>query len=165
VAKKEASMTISVNLEQLEDRDVHLVGELSPNVLDLKLDSENGLIHTASTLKYQLQVEHVDGNLIVQGQLEIDFDGDCARCLKPFTHNMKFLRWNCVLPLKGPDATEVIGEHVDLTPWVREDILLGLPQHPLCSSACRGLILQQNELPKTDVDKPSADWSKLDEWK
>ena len=78
---------------------------------------------------------------------------------------MDFPEWNCVLPLKGPDAIEIIGEHVDLTPWVREDILLGLPQHPLCGSACQGLVLQQEDPPETDADEPSADWSKLDEWK
>jgi len=158
-------MAINIHLEQLEEQDLHLSGELPADVLNLRLDSEEDLIHSADTLKYQLQATHADDNLIVQGQLKIDLTCDCARCLKPFTYRMDFPDWNCVLPLKGPDAIEIIGEHVDLTPWVREDILLGLPQHPLCGSACQGLVLQQEDPPETDADEPSADWSKLDEWK
>ena len=158
-------MSINVHLEQLEEQDLQFVGELPAAALNLKLDSEESLIHSADTLKYQLKATHTDDNLIIQGQLEIDLACDCARCLKPFTHNVDFSRWTCVLPLKGPDAIEVNGEHVDLTPWIREDILLGLPQHPLCGSACQGLVLQQEDPPETDADEPSADWSKLDEWK
>ena len=119
-------MAINVHLEQLEEQDLQLAGELPADVLTLQLDSKQGLIHAADTLKYQLQATHADDNLIVQGQLGIDLTCDCARCLKPFTYKMDFPEWNCVLPLKGPDAIEIIGEHVDLTPWVREDILLGL---------------------------------------
>ena len=158
-------MPINVHLEQLEEQDLQLDGELPADALDLQLSSNEGLIHSADTLKYKLEATHADDNLIVQGQMEIALACDCARCLKPFKHKMDFPRWNCVLPLKGPDAIEGIGEHVDLTPWVREDILLGLPQHPLCGSACQGLVLQQEEHPETDANEPSADWSKLDEWK
>ncbi|WP_300422138.1 YceD family protein, partial [uncultured Hyphomonas sp.] len=101
---------------------------------------------------------------LVRGALNIDFACDCARCLEPFTYTLELAEWTCVLPLKGPDAVETKGEYLDLTPWVREDILLGLPQHPLCGSACQGLVLQQEDPPETDADEPSADWSKLDEW-
>ena len=158
-------MSINVHLEQLKEQDLHLAGELPADALNLKLDSGEGLIHSADPLKYQLRAARADDNLIVQGQLEIDLTCDCARCLKLFTHNLNFPRWNCVLPLKGPDAIEIIGEHVDLTLWVREDILLGLPQHPLCDSSCQGLVLQLEEPPEMDGDEPSTVWSKLDEWK
>jgi len=32
-----------------------------------------------------------------------------------------------------------LADCVDLTPYVREDILLEFPRHPLCNSECRGL--------------------------
>ena len=158
-------MPINVHLEQLKEQDLQLDGELLADALALQLDNKEGLIHSADTLKYKLEATHADDNLIVQGQMEITLACDCARCLKPFKHKMDFPEWNCVLPLKGPDAIEGIGEHVDLTPWVREDILLGLPQHPLCGSACQGLVLQREEPPETDADESSTVWSKLDEWK
>ena len=158
-------MPINVHLEQLKEQDLQLAGELPADTLDLQLDNKEGLIHSADALKYKLEATYADDNLIVQGQMEITLACDCARCLKPFKHKMDFPEWNCVLPLKGPDAIEGIGEHVDLTPWVREDILLGLPQHPLCGSACQGLVLQREEPPETDADESSTVWSKLDEWK
>jgi len=34
----------------------------------------------------------------------------------------------------------VLNDCVDLTPSVREDILLEFPQHPLCDRECRGLL-------------------------
>ena len=40
----------------------------------------------------------------------------------------------------------VVNDCVDLTPYVREDILLEFPQHPLCDPECRGL-------PKTSIGK------------
>jgi uncharacterized metal-binding protein YceD (DUF177 family) len=36
---------------------------------------------------------------------------------------------------------------VDLTPYVREDILLEFPRHPLCNPECRGL-------PNKSIGKP-----------
>ena len=65
---------------------------------------------------------------------------------------------------KGDDAIEVIGEYVDLTPWIREDILLGLPHHPLCAETCRGLEFQQEEPRKIEADT-SPTWDALEEWK
>jgi uncharacterized metal-binding protein YceD (DUF177 family) len=43
------------------------------------------------------------------------------------------------LPLKGEDAVPVASDLVDLTPTLREDILLELPRHPLCERECGGL--------------------------
>jgi uncharacterized metal-binding protein YceD (DUF177 family) len=55
------------------------------------------------------------------------------------------------------------GDCVDLTPFLREDILLALPQHPLCSSDCKGLLrkYEREAIPGSGRDKPSA-WSELD---
>jgi uncharacterized metal-binding protein YceD (DUF177 family) len=54
---------------------------------------------------------------------------------------------------------------VDLTPFVREDILLGFPQHPLCKPDCGGL--KKNQAQKTGGrDKSeSAAWAELDKLK
>ena len=40
----------------------------------------------------------------------------------------------------------VVNDCVDLTPYVREDILLEFPRHPLCDPECRGL-------PRTSIGK------------
>jgi uncharacterized protein len=43
------------------------------------------------------------------------------------------------VPLDGEEAVVVDGELADLTPVLREDTVLGLPQHPLCDPGCGGL--------------------------
>jgi uncharacterized metal-binding protein YceD (DUF177 family) len=50
------------------------------------------------------------------------------------------------LPLQGEDRVAVVNDCVDLTPYLREDILLEFPRHPLCNAECRGL-------PRTSVGK------------
>jgi uncharacterized protein len=54
--------------------------------------------------------------------------------------------WTLHLPFQGEEAVAVVNDVVDLTPYVREDILLEFPQHPLCDPECRGL-------PKSTIGK------------
>jgi uncharacterized metal-binding protein YceD (DUF177 family) len=41
--------------------------------------------------------------------------------------------------LDGPEKAAMKNDAVDLTPYLREDILLEFPQHPLCDADCAGL--------------------------
>jgi uncharacterized metal-binding protein YceD (DUF177 family) len=47
--------------------------------------------------------------------------------------------WTCHIPLQGEDKATVVNDCLDLTPYLREDILLAFPLHPLCGSDCSGL--------------------------
>jgi uncharacterized protein len=143
-------MAININLEQLEQEDMQFDGKLPAAELDLQLGGDI-LVHSADTLNYQLDATSAGDTLLVRGVLTIDFACDCARCLEPFTYTLELPDWTCVLPLNGSDAVEPKGEHLDLTPWVREDILLGLPQHPQCGAQCRGLV-SQAKAEETDPD-------------
>jgi uncharacterized protein len=62
-----------------------------------------------------------------------------VRCLKAFRHELNLDQWAAHIPLQGDEAVKVVNDCVDLTPFVREDILLEFPQHPLCDPDCRGL--------------------------
>jgi uncharacterized metal-binding protein YceD (DUF177 family) len=54
---------------------------------------------------------------------------------------------------------------VDLTPFIREDILLDFPQRPLCRPDCAGLKSKSDRKSKA-VEKPVLDvWGKLDKLK
>ena len=134
-------MAITLHLDQLKQQDVHLTGSLDAPSLDLQL-GRDVLVHSAEELDYALDATQADDTLLVRGSLKINFNCDCARCLESFIFTLEMDEWICALPLKGPDAVATNGEHLDLTPWVREDILLGLPQHPHCGEACKGLVYQ-----------------------
>ncbi len=138
-------MALTVNLRHLLAHEVRLTGELS--VPELDIDTLDEVIRVDRPLKYELEVQKLEGGLLVQGRLRTDLSCQCVRCLKSFDYPLEFREWTCHLPLEGEDAVAVVNDCVDLTPFVREDSLLEFPQHPLCDPECRGL-------PKTWVGKP-----------
>jgi len=74
------------------------------------------------------------------------------------------------LPLEGEESVPVVNDCVDLTPYVREDILLEFPQHPLCDAECRGLPNSisgkaTKPLKSDQAETGSTAWSELNKLK
>ena len=130
-------MPLTVNLRHLEEHPVRLAGALP--VAELDLDTRDEVIHVSEPLAYELEVEGMDGGLLARGWLHLNLDCQCVRCLKAFKYRLKLPHWTVHLPFEGEEAVKVTNDLVDLTPYVREDILLEFPQHPLCDPECRGL--------------------------
>ena len=157
-------MTLSVNLRHLENRNVVLRGELP--VAELDLDARDEMIRAASPVRYALEIEKLDGAILVQGELGVTLECECVRCLKKFKRALELNPWMLHLPLEGEDAVSVDNDCVDLTPSVREDILLEFPQHPLCKPDCAGLKAGKSKKGGGDKaeSKPSA-WFELNKLK
>jgi uncharacterized protein len=130
-------MPLLFNIRHLENQNVTLVGELP--VAELDVGGIDELIQANSPLHHDLVVERHERSILVQGRLALQLICECARCLKAFEYRLTFDAWSCLLPLEGDDKVLVNNYSVDLTPYVREDIVLALPQHPLCEPECRGL--------------------------
>ena len=130
-------MPLIVNLRHLEKNDVVLRGELP--VDELELDTRDEMIGVTQPLRHELEVQLLDRSLLVHGSLRLMLECRCVRCLKPFERELKLNPWTCHLPLEGEEQVPVVNDCVDLTPQVREDILLEFPWHPLCDPECRGL--------------------------
>jgi len=130
-------MSLKVNLRHLEAREQHLQDELP--VKDLDLDVHDEVIQINQPLYYDLRVEKLDEGILAQGVLRLTLDCECVRCLKPCQYEIHLPEWACHLALTGEEAAPIVNDCVDLTPYVREDILLEFPQHPLCNAECRGL--------------------------
>ena len=108
--------------------------------------------HFPSFLDVDLVYYRSGREIFFQGALHGDLEGCCSRCLK----NFRFaLRKNFDFVL-SPDATksdrkvaelsrEDLGlstystEEINLTPLIREQVMLALPTRPLCEEGCRGL--------------------------
>jgi uncharacterized protein len=156
---------LSVNLRHLETRNVVLRGELPLAGLDLDVRDE--MIRVASPVEYDIEVEKLDDALLVQGELRVAFECECVRCLKKFTRELELNPWTLHLPLAGDEKVSVDNDCVDLTPFVREDILLEFPQHPLCRPDCGGLKPKTGKAGKIagkEEVKPSA-WTELNKLK
>ncbi len=131
-------MPLLFNIRHLEHRTVTLRGELP--VAELDLGGIDELIQANSPLRHDLVVERYERSILVQGRLGLKLRCECVRCLKSFEYRLAFDSWSCLLPLEGEDKVLVSNDCVDLTPYVREDIVLAFPQHPLCEPECRGLL-------------------------
>ena len=130
-------MPLIVNLRHLEKNDVVLRGELP--VDELKLDTRDEMIGVTQPLRHELEVQLLERSLLVRGSLRLMLECRCVRCLKPFKRELKLNPWTCHLPLEGEEQVPVVNDCADLTPYVREDMLLEFPWHPLCKPDFRGL--------------------------
>jgi uncharacterized protein len=161
-------MTVAINLQQLEHGVVRLKGKLTPAELDLEGLDE--LIQVEGVVNYEFMAEKLEKSILVQGYLDLKLHCECARCLKPFVRRLEFANWACHLPLEGEDAAPVTNDCVDLTPYLREDIVLEFPQHPLCQPECDGLPGKstgkiENTGGMDQASKALSDWAALNKLK
>jgi uncharacterized protein len=130
-------MPLIVNLRHVEEGDVVMHGELPVDELDV--DARDEMIRVARPLRYDIEIQKLERDFLVRGSLQLTLECQCVRCLKPFTRKLELKPWTCHLPLEGEERVTVVDDCVDLTPFVREDMLLEFPQHPLCRPDCGGL--------------------------
>lgn len=156
---------MKVNLRHLEEHELQLKDELSLAELDLGVNDE--LIRMEKPLRYDLTVQMLNDSLLVQGKLVLPLNCECSRCLKPFKSELKLAPWTLHLPLEGEDKVSVENDCVDLTPFVREDILLDFPQRPLCKPECAGLKKKSEprSAKKAEEKTAKAVWAELDKLK
>jgi len=161
-------MPLLFNIRHLDQKDLSLQGELP--VAELALDDVDELIHLPSPLRHDLEVQKLGSSVLVRGSLRLTLRCECARCLKVFSYELELPQWSCHLPLSGEDSVTVVNDCVDLTPYLREDILLEFPQHPLCEPECGGLLkappgkAKQSGKP-VDPGAGSSVWAELDKLK
>jgi uncharacterized protein len=97
----------------------------------------------ATEIEIALQLESINGGIIVQGTVAGQSQLLCGRCLR----NIEFANVASIDELyqrvpDNPDAYPIVGESLDLHPMVREMVLLSLPDTPLCKADCPGLCPQ-----------------------
>src|ERR1700722_6625897 len=161
-------MPILVNLRHLEAHDIRLKGELP--VAELELDLKDEVCRTEKPLQYNLEVQEIEKEILLQGTMRLPLQCECVRCLKPFEYLVNLKNWTRLLPLEGEEKAAVVNDCVDLTPYLREDILLEFPQPPLSEPDCRGLPVKETGKAKKTTKagekspKPSA-WAELDKLK
>ncbi len=134
-----------------------LKGEEDPEVFDL--DNEYGL-KTENPIYYDLRAQIVSDELIVMGKLSSTISFKCSKCGEFFPEKVEETEFAYNIEVKD------INESVDLTPYMREAIILGFPNYPVCRTDCKGLCSQcgVNLNKDTCECKPPADarWNALD---
>jgi uncharacterized protein len=161
-------MPLLVNVRHLETSEQRLEGELP--IAELDLERLDELMQPVESMRYQLLVQRIEKGLLVQGQLELPLACECARCLRPFRTVVRLPDYCAMLSWEGEEAVPIRHDCVDLTPYVREDMVLALPQRPLCEPECRGLADRPSFGPEAadgadDSEPPSSAWAKLNKLK
>jgi uncharacterized protein len=119
---------MKINVKRIPVDGETMLGSEPPAILDL----EEPDIRFKHEVGYNLFAQ-VQGNaLLVTGALQTPATLHCSRCLKEFELPLQVSNFVFHAELHGEDF-------VDLTPNMREDIILELPQRALCKSDCRGL--------------------------
>lgn len=155
-------MAIQISLPQLSKHAVALAGKLPAE--ELGLDEFDELMHFRHPLEYDLRAEMLGGGVLVQGSLELPLDLECARCLRPFRDTLRLPDYALHLDVEGEEKPAVVDDSIDLTPYFREDILLSLPQHPLCGSDCPGVPRKVTNGDQLSAPDPKV-WGALDRLK
>ena len=161
-------MSLSINLRHLEARNLQMRGELP--VAELDLDLRDEVIRAEQPLRYELEVQKLEKALLIQGRLRLPLECNCVRCLKSFEVLLELPEWTRHVPLEGEERAVIVNDCVDLTPYLREDILLEFPQHPLCDENCGGLsTVYVGKTKKTSEPAQSrretSTWAELDKLK
>ncbi|MNF87338.1 hypothetical protein D3C84_698030 [compost metagenome] len=103
---------------------------------------------SASPIDAALNVHAVEGVIYVDGRLTSELEMACSRCLNPAAVKVdvpfheQFKQVEQLSPEDeelDEDTIEVVGDTLDLKPYVEDLWLLELPFVPMCSGDCKGL--------------------------
>jgi len=119
-----------VELATLGEEAQEFKGEEPSEVFDLGSTED---VRSSGPLKYRLSVSLAGDELVARGVVRADFLFLCGRCAEFFVLTVADSRFMAVLECPNKN------ESVDLTPEMRESIILAFPTSPLCNSDCRGL--------------------------
>jgi uncharacterized protein len=119
-------------------REVPVPAVLVPDVTGISQEDD---------LVLDVRLESVVEGVLVSGTASVPFAGQCARCLDPVVDRLEVdLTELFAYPATATDestdpdeVSRVVDDLVDLEPVVRDEVLLALPQAPLCRDDCPGL--------------------------
>ena len=122
---------MKIQLHHIPEEGLHIEGTEEHDILELESDG----IRTVAPVRYSIDIGRNGVGLFGTGTLETVLDFECVTCLCRFDYTVRIdsFAFQTELPENGT---------VDLTPSMREDILLALPPHPRCDwdgeKECRG---------------------------
>ena len=150
---------MKIHLKQIPAAGLHLAGDEECPLQDVPE------VRCLGPLQYDLNVGVSEGGLWAQGSLAQKVELQCVGCLGRFAHEIRVPEFALHTDLRGPET-------VDITPFLREDILLNVPSYPRCdrdgTNVCRGA--KQRELAEPSSsreadEKRQHDWGALDQLK
>ena len=122
---------MKIIINQVPAEGLFLKQEISPAQLDL----DTALIKLRSPVKLAARISRITNVLTVDLSINAVIFADCSRCLSEFD-------WVFSKDIQLSFALDNSDIFIDLTPNIREEIILDYPIKPLCSLSCKGLCLK-----------------------
>lgn len=107
--------------------------------------------HLAPQLRLDLVFQAIDDGVYVTGSVEVDWEAECSRCVKPIAGSEHLPVQNLYmeraqiekLEAQGDEDAwtigEIRGDCVDGEQIIIDAIAANAPHYPLCDAQCRGL--------------------------
>jgi uncharacterized protein len=147
-------------LDRLSESGEEIEGDLSPALLEIPKDVG---LESMGSFHYRIDARIGGNELIVHGEVWGDVRYLCSRCGEVFPAEVREGRFEVFREVVNPH------ESVDLTPDMREAIVLAFQNYPLCRKDCRGRCPQcgENLNKKPCSCRPPGDrqWTMLDDLK
>ncbi len=121
---------LEIHIAKISESGLHICGQTEEDILGLPHD---GRLLEVSPAQVDLVVTKLGEDVIARGEAGVRLKCQCDRCLTEFTQDI-FAEDIVAVVDKAPDV-------LDLTEWVREDILINFPRLYLCTPGCKGLCL------------------------
>jgi DUF177 domain-containing protein len=104
-------------------------------------------VHLAGPLHVHVEAQQAGSDVVVRGELQGEVAAVCRRCLKPLRVPVARQVSALYAPeaeLTDPSADEVFPlpsgrAALDVSELVRQELILAVPEFPVCDEACRGL--------------------------
>lgn len=102
--------------------------------------------HIASGFDIDIQVNKVLKEVTVNGNVSFSVEDQCSRCLKKVSIDLKPDINLVITPEEGIDHEDddlnhetYVGDEVDISNYIREQIAMSLPLKVVCREDCKGL--------------------------
>jgi len=145
---------MKVHLKQIPPEGLHLEGDEDCPITELQAED----VRCLGPMSYKIDIGVSGGALWATGSLQQSVELRCVACLERFVHEIKVPAFALRTELPGPET-------VDLTPFLREDLLLNLPAHPRCDREGGRVCKAAQSQPAVLEAKRKSDWSALDKLK
>lgn len=117
-------MSLTIDPRNIPSEGLQLTGTLPKSVLDLP---ETDIARATSPIEYDLLVMRDDKDVFLTGRLAASFELQCGRCTEMFPQRVELDHYAQAIEIENETP-------IDLTTWLREDILLALPTQPRCET-------------------------------
>jgi uncharacterized metal-binding protein YceD (DUF177 family) len=145
---------MKIHLKQVPAQGLQLDGDEDCPIHDLEAEG----VRCAGPLHYNIDVGIAGGALWARGSLSQPVELRCVSCLENFVHDIQVPAFAVHTELHGPET-------VDLTPFIREDLLLNLPAHPRCDRDGNRVCKAKQPVTVEQDTRQQSNWSALDKLK